>query len=120
MILISPDSLAAARKEGQEELEALANKLLPASSPDHDARQQEFMTAVKDDDDKRVNTMLREALESYLGDANLLAGLGDFCQRMDLPSNVVEMGISGILEYIADHSAEISKKLDEEAKNAAE
>lgn len=118
MILITGASLADARKAGMEELEALANDLLPASSPHHEARKQEFMAAVEDDDDKRINTMLAEALERYLGSANLLEGLGAFCQRMDLPSNVIEMGEAGALEWIAAHSAEIAKKLDKEAQDA--
>lgn len=118
MNLINEASFAAARKAGKPEFEELANDLLPASSPHHETRKQEFMTAVEDDDYKRVNTMLGEALERYLGASNIIEGLGAFCQRMDLPSNVVEMGEAGALEWIADHSAEISKKLDKETQDA--
>lgn len=119
MILITEAGLAAAKKEDENGLEELANDLLPASSPHHEARKQEFMTAVEDDDYKRVNSMLEEALQRYLGTSNLLEGLGAFCQRMDIPSNVIEMGEAGVLEWIANHSAEISKKLDKEAQDAA-
>lgn len=119
MILISEASLAAAREGGKEELEALANDLLPASSPHHEARKEEFMAAVKDDDGKRVNTMLTEALERYLGTGNLMEGLGAFCQRMDVPSNVIELGEAGLLEWLADHTGELVKKLDKEAQDAA-
>lgn len=118
MNLITPASLEKAKKTAQEQIKELANALLPTNSPNHEARKLEFLTAVDNNDDKRVNTMLVEALERYLGNDNLLIALGDFCQRMDLPSNVMELGEAGILEWISDHYSEISKKLNEEARNA--
>lgn len=119
MLLISQTTLTEAKKSGKEQLEALANDLLPTSSPHHNTRMQEFMSAVEDDDDKRVNTMLCEALERYLGNDNIKAGLGAFCQRLDLPSDIMSMGELGVMEWISQHYDEIAKKLDEEMQNAA-
>lgn len=118
MILINSGNLAKAKESAKEQLEQLANDLMPASSQHHDPRKQEFMVAVEEDDDKRVNTMLNEALENYLDNGDILAGLTDFCQRMGAPSDIAESGEDGLLQWIADHSADISRKLDEEAKNA--
>ena len=119
MLLISQNVLAEAKKSGKEELETIASELLPASSEHHDTRMQEFMEAVEDDDYKRVNTMLSEALERYLGTNNLMAGLGDFCQRLDLPSDILSQGEFGVIEWISGHYDEIAKKLEEEMQNAA-
>lgn len=119
MILINQASLDAARSSGQDLLEKLAKELLPASSPHHEARAKEFMEAAAANDDQRVNTMLKEALERYFGEGDLMAALGDFCQRLGLPSDVMTLGEAGALQWISDHYAEISKKLNEELKNAA-
>lgn len=118
MLLFTSDNLGKAKDSAKGQLEELASDLLPATSPHHEARKQEFLTALEDDDYKRLNTMINEALERYFGNSTLLAGLSDFCERMGAPSNVSEAGEDSMLSWIAGHAAEISGKLDEEAKNA--
>lgn len=114
MSLFSRTRLKRAVQECLSLLQKISQELLPDSHPEQGRYERDFMDAVNNYDDARVNKLIDESFQYYCDESNILTGLEKYCQKFGITADFFSISNEEMIQSIAGHKEKIAQRLKKE------